>query len=155
MKGKIFVALLISLLSIGALVALSNPTISLRGIFPLQNGWSGDGGTSFTGGGYPGVVNFDVGGGMILSGGTLTGSFWLGNVGWVSFAHGILDTSVVGDGLAIPRINCPASIWTGTTQPCPMSGYAWSQNAGWIALAQSDIGVGSGVYFNPNTGNLE
>ena len=80
MKGKIFVALLISLFSIGALVALSNPTISLRGIFPINNGWSGDGGTSYTGGGYPGRVNFDVGSGTILSDGTLSGAFWLGNV---------------------------------------------------------------------------
>ncbi len=37
-----------------------------------------------------------------------------------------------------------------------MSGYAWSQNAGWIAFSATDIGgTSSGTYFNPNTGNIE
>lgn len=35
-----------------------------------------------------------------------------------------------------------------------MSGYAWSENAGWIALSATDIGTGSGVYYDPNTGNM-
>ena len=148
MKGKIFFALLLGCLIGWTLFALSNPTISLRGIFPINNGWSGDGGTSYTGGGYPGRVNFDVGSGMILSDGTLSGAFWLGNVWWVSFSHGVAGSST--------QIVCPTTIWTGATQPCPMSGYAWSQNAGWIAFSGAEIGgTSSGAYFNPNTGNIE
>jgi hypothetical protein len=100
------------------------------------------------------VVNFDVGSGQILSDSTLSGGFWLGNVGWVTFAHGVVDAISAGDGKAVARINCPTTIWTGATQPCPMSGYAWSENAGWIALSATDIGTGSGVYYDPNTGNM-
>ncbi len=147
MKGKIFVALLISFFSVGALVALTNSTLSLKGKFPLGNWWSGDGGTIFSGGGFPGAVDFNVGSGQILADGTLSGAFWLGNVSWATFSHGVAGY--------IPSIACPSDIWNNATQPCPMVGYAWSQNAGWIALSATDIGTGSGVYFNPNTGNIE
>ena len=78
---------------------------------------------------------FDVGSSTITSTGVLSGSFWLGNVGWVSFSHGVTSS--------IAQINCPTTIWTGATQPCPASGYAWSQNAGWIAMSATDIGTGS------------
>lgn len=81
-----------------------------------------------------------------MADGTLSGSFWLGNVGWTTFTHGVIGST--------PQVNCPTDVWSDATQPCPVSGYAWSQNAGWIAMAATDIGSGSGVYFDPNTGNL-
>ena len=146
MKGKIFLALLISLIVGTSLLAVNNQSFRLKGIFYLNNWWSGAGGTSFSGG-YPGGVNFNTGSSEIFSDGTLSGSFWMGNVGWVTFSHG-----VAGSGA---QLHCPTDVWNNATQPCPITGSAWSQNAGWIVFGSGEIGIGSGAYYNPNTGNIE
>ncbi|MBC7504088.1 hypothetical protein H7169_03880 [Candidatus Gracilibacteria bacterium] len=147
MKGKIFLVVLLSLVITSSLWAL-NTSFRLKGIFYLQNGWSGDGGTAITGGGgYPGRVSYNDGNGEILPNGTLSGSFWIGNVGWVTFDHGVVGSSA--------QLNCPTDILNNATQLCPISGSAWSQNSGWIVFGSSEIGIGSGAYYNPNTGNLE
>lgn len=147
MKGKIFLGLFISLIITASIWAVWNQSFFLKGTFFLQNWWSGAGGSSFTGGWYPGKVDFNSATGEILSDGTLSGTFWLGNVGWVSFSHGIWGSDA--------RITCPSNIWNDATQPCPVTGSAWSKNAGWIILGSADIASGSGVYYNPNTGNIE
>lgn len=118
----------------------------MKGVFFLLNGWSGDGWTSFSGG-YPWRVDYTVWSGQIYPDGSLSWGFWMWNAGWVSFSHWVGWTTTT-------QINCPTSIWNDATQPCPVSGAAWSQNAGWIVFWGSDIGTGSGAYFDPNTGNL-
>lgn len=83
--------------------------------------------------------------------GVLTGSFFLGTVGWATFNH--------GSGSWQAKINCPNTALTGSvndkTLVCPVSGAAWSPNAGWIILNKDYIWSGSGVYFNPNSFALE
>lgn len=83
---------------------------------------------------------------------SLTGSFWMGTVGWATFGHNV--------GAQKPTINCPAGVLTGSLSNsgviCPISGAAWSQGAGWIVLGGNDIGGGhKGVYFSPHNANLE
>lgn len=146
MKGKIFLSLLLSVIVFSSLWAVNNPSFRLKGIFFLQNGWSGVGGTSFTGGWYPGKVNFNTWSWTILSDGTLSGSFWIGNVGWVTFSHGVAGSGAM--------ITCPTNVWNDSTQPCPITGSAWSQNAGWIVFGKDEVGTWSGAYFDPNTSNL-
>lgn len=151
MKGKILLTILgVALFFLMALFAFAD-TFRLKGIFPLQNGWEWDPirtDHSFTGG-YPGRVRFDASTSEILNDGTLSGAFWLGNVWWATFSHGAGWT-------ATPKVNCPSNIWYVSTQMCPVSWDAWSQNSGWIVLGGADIGAGyTGTYYNPNTGNLE
>lgn len=145
MKGKIFFILFISLFIVSWIFAINTVPFSLKWIFFLPNGWSGIAGPSPIGG-YPGRVDYNVGSGEIYPDGVLSGSFWMGNVGWVTFSH---DISASG-----ARINCPTSIWNDSTQLCPVSWSAWSQNAGWIVFGAGEIGTSSGAYFDPNTGNL-
>ncbi len=147
MKGKIFL-LLVLLFTIGfSIVVANNLPFNLKGVFFLNNGWSGDGWTSFTGW-YPGKVDYNTGSAQIHPDGTLSGSFWMWNVGWVTFSHGMTGSAYE------PRINCPTTIWNDATQPCPISGSAWSQNAGWIVFSSTSIWTGSWAYFDPNTGNF-
>jgi hypothetical protein len=145
MKGKIFFALFVSVIISVSLWAATG-AFPLKGVFFSWNGWSGVSQISPYGG-YPGKVIFDPPStAQINPDSTLSGSFWLGNVGWVSFDHGVsVETA---------RINCP-DIFNDATALCYVSGSAWSQNAGWIVLGSGAIGVGSGAYYNPNTTALE
>lgn len=145
MKGKIFFIVFISFFIVGSLFAINTVPFSFKGVFFLQNGWSGIAGVSPIGG-YPGRVDFGTGWGEIYPDWVLSGSFWIGNAGWVSFSHGVSSSGA--------RINCPTTIWNDSTQLCPVSWSAWSQNAGWIVFGSGEIGTGSGAYFDPNTGNL-
>lgn len=78
--------------------------------------------------------------------------FWLGSSGWATFGH--------GDGSVKPKIICPNNIIETTVQNknevCHVTGAAWSPNAGWIIMGSGAIGGNAqGVYYNPNTANLE
>ncbi len=111
----------------------------------MENGWSGDGWTSFPGW-FPGKIDYNVWSWQIFPDGTLSWSFWMWNVGWATFSHGVPAY--------LPKVNCPTSIWNDATQICPVSWSVWSEYAGWIVLDSMDIGMGSGAYFDPNTGNF-
>jgi hypothetical protein len=60
MKGKIFFIVFISFFIVGSLFAINIVPFSLKGVFFLQNGWSGISGVSPIGG-YPGRVDFGTG----------------------------------------------------------------------------------------------
>lgn len=145
MKGKIFLLVFIILLIGSSLWATNSVPFNFKGKFFLPSGWSGIAGISPIGW-YPGAVDFDTGSSQIYPNGTLSGSFWMSNVWWVTFNHGHLGYEA--------RINCPTTIWNDATLPCYVSWAAWSKNAGWIIFSYNDIGTGSGAYFDPNTGNL-
>lgn len=87
--------------------------------------------------GSPGLATFDAQ--MNLS-----GSFWIGTVGWATFLPGA-------------KMNCALDVFTsGIGDPCYVTGNAWSKNAGYIILGSGSIGGGhSGVYLNPNIGGLQ
>ena len=77
MKGKAFIILIFSVfLSVG-LFALTPLTHRISGVFPFKNGWSGAVGPYVS---YPGKVSFDDSVVEVMPDGTLSGSFWLGNV---------------------------------------------------------------------------
>ncbi len=38
-------------------------------------------------------------------------------------------------------ITCPTNVWNDSTQPCPITGSAWSQNAGWIVFGKDEVGT--------------
>lgn len=70
--------------------------------------------------GHPGIVSFDIG--ATNSGfapgidpdGYLSGSFWLGKVGWATFSH--TDPSVEK-----PRVLCDNSVFHDTNYICPLT----------------------------------
>ncbi len=93
-------------------------------------------------GGHPGKVLFDIdpvdsgSSSTIDTSGYLSGSFWLGNVGWVSFSHEVANVDK-------PQIVCSDEVFRNPGLVCPVTGYAWSQNAGWIMLSGATIDGGS------------
>lgn len=104
--------------------------------------------------GHPGRVLFDIGAANIADtagidiDGYLSGAFWLGNVGWGIFDHG---------DAAVPRarILCDDSVFNDPNITCPIDGFAWSQNAGWIAFSGTFLDGWSGAYYNPASGRIE
>ena len=116
----------------------------IRGYFDPLSSWTL---------GHPGRVTFDIGNSNSGSSsnvdvdGNLSGSFWLGNVGWGTFNH--------TTGEERPKILCSDEVFRNPGMTCPVSGYAWSQNAGWIILSGALIDGGSGVYYNPATAHME
>jgi hypothetical protein len=80
--------------------------------------------------------------------GYLSGSFWLGNVWWGTFNHGVPS-------VARPRILCSNIVFNDPTIVCPVDGFWWSQNAGWISLSGTFINGWSWVYYNPASWRLE
>ncbi|GAB0174789.1 MAG: hypothetical protein HHAS10_06680 [Candidatus Altimarinota bacterium] len=118
----------------------------IRGDFLPDNTWNG---------GHPGRVLFDIGtsnsgyyAGIDVDG-KLSGYFWLGNVGWSTFSHG--DTT-----LPVARVMCPNNVFNDLSVTCPVDGFVWSQNSGWISLSGTWIGSSSGgVYYNPAESRLE
>jgi len=128
----------------------SNNISRMRGSFSPVNTWTW---------GHPGVVLFDIepaGSGYTATRdqyGYLTGFFWLGNVWWSTFGQ-------CEDGDGVPLCNahivCPPDILQNPYQICPVHGYAWSKNAGWIVLSGSLIdSSNTWVYFNPSTALIE
>ncbi len=104
--------------------------------------------------GHPGKVIFDIGASnsgfapIINVDGYLSGFFWLGNVWWATFNHGV--------GVVEPaRIICPDNVFRDTSIVCPATGFAWSENGGWIALSGAFIDGGSGMYYNPSNGLIQ
>ncbi len=71
---------------------------------------------------------------------TLTGMFWMQTTGWATFSESRV--------ILIP----PAS-WENVRDPWYLSGYAWSPNAGWIALNHGES-YASGIAFIPDIGQL-
>jgi hypothetical protein len=141
MKGKIFFALLVSIIISAGLWAATG-AFPLKGVFWSQGWW-----WSSPSWWHPWKVIFDPPATpQILPDSTLAGSFWLGNVGWVSFDHGISAETA--------RINC-TDVFNDATALCPVTWSAWSQNAWWVILDAAKIGIGSGAYYNPNTTALE
>jgi len=69
---------------------------------------------------------------VIDTDGYLSGAFWLGNVGWGILNHG--DPAV-----SRARVLCSDDVFRDETITCPVEGYAWSQNAGWIMFSGSEI----------------
>ncbi len=116
----------------------------IRGYFDPLSSWTL---------GHPGRVTFDIGNSNSGSSsnvdvdGNLSGSFWLGNVGWGTFNHTTSEER--------PKILCSDEVFRNPGMTCPVSGYAWSQNAGWIILSGALIDGGSGVYYNPATAHME
>lgn len=147
MNRKIFFAILATFLCFFCLLEVigAGQFFRIKGYFIPNDTWTG---------GHPGKVTFDIGAsysgfaaGIDLDG-YLSGTFWLGNVGWTTFSH--LDGSVER-----ARIVCSDEVFRDTTLTCPATGYAWSQNAGWIALSGAFIDGGSWVYYNPANGIIE
>ena len=152
MKRKILLSFSVLGVLLTCMVAVfSASSISkIRGSFTPNPSWTW---------GHPGVVLFDIG--VTNSGytatrdqdGYLTWFFWLGTVGWSTFWQ-------CEDGGWVPlcnaRILCPPDILQNPYQICPVYGYAWSQNAGWIVLSWSQIDTSyTGVYYNPSTTLIE
>lgn len=50
---------------------------------------------------------------------------------------------------------CDDQVFKNPNVVCPLTGYAWSENAGWIAFSGAWIDGGSGVYYNPASGLIE
>lgn len=147
MKGKAFLFIFISLLLTATILAISSSSvIRLKWVFNAPNGWTGGIFNWPTLVGNPGRVDFDSATGHINSSGAFSGNFWLGNVGWVTFNHGIGGEEAI--------IQCPNNILNLATQLCYISGAAWSENAGWIIFGSGAIGTGSGAYFDPNTASI-
>lgn len=102
----------------------------------------------------PWRVLFDIG--VLNSGATagidadgyLSGAFWLGNVWWGVFNHG--DPLVEK-----ARVLCDDTVFNDPNITCPLDGFAWSQNAGWIAFSGSWIDGSSWAYYNPASGRIE
>jgi hypothetical protein len=71
---------------------------------------------------------------------TLTGIFWIETVGWATFGEelAMMVPPVSGDNVRDP--------WY-------LSGYAWSPNAGWIALNHGEP-YASGVIYLPDVRKL-
>lgn len=162
MKGKIFLASLIGIfLIVGGVFALEFGTgiFKIRGTFSGPNGWSGDTDERHTEydstpWGYPWRVLFASGTAQdpyITSSGYIHGVLWIGNAGWASFDHGNTDDGWIW----IPKVNCPDDILIKSTQTCPITGAVWNSNIWWIVMNNNTNQVGSGVYYNPNSGNIE
>ena len=147
MNRKIFFAIIL-FFCIGF---MSFNVLSMGNFFRIR--WVFDPLDSWTGW-HPGKILFDIG--TVNSGSTsgidvdgyLTGNFWLGNVGWGVFNHSVGSVERA-------RVLCDNQVFKDTTTLCPLSWYAWSQNAGWIALSWSFIDGGSWVYYNPASGKIE
>lgn len=152
MNRKIFFAIIA--VFFGALVLLealwAGQYFRIRGFFLPNDSWTG---------GHPGKVTFDIGdsnsgyAATIDTAWYLSGYFWLGNVGWATFSHQEWATEYA-------RINCPEEVFRDPTVVCPATGFAWSQNAWWIALSGSFIwsgwvGYSTWVYYNPAAGILQ
>ncbi len=86
--------------------------------------------------GYSGAQVIWYGGSSV----TLTGIFWMETTGWASFGESQV--------MMIPPIS-----WDNIRDPWYLSGYAWSPNAGWIALNHGEY-YASGVAFMPDTSRL-
>lgn len=147
MNRKIFFAIIVTIITSCILFSAigAGSSFRIRGFFTPNDSWTG---------GHPGKVTFDIGSSnsgfasIIDTDGYLSGYFWLGNVGWATFTH--TEWSVES-----PRIVCPEEVFRDPTIVCPATGYAWSENAGWIALSGTFIDGGSGVYYNPAEGILQ
>ena len=148
MNRKLLLAItLVFLLSIAVFNAGSvGRFFRIKGDFLPDNTWSGW---------HPGRVLFDI---EASNSGyyagidvewKLSGYFWLGNVGWSTFSHG--DAT-----LPIARVMCPDNVFNDPTLICPVEGFVWGQNSGWMALSWTWIGEASGgVYYNPAESRLE
>jgi hypothetical protein len=104
---------------------------------------------SFSTGGNAGIVTFDDTppgySGAEITGFwgaeiTLTGIFWMQTVGWTTFWES-------------PVTLIPPVEWENVRDLWYLSGYAWSPNAGWIALNHGESSA-SGVAFFPDTKKL-
>ena len=71
----------------------------------------------------------------------LTGIFFLQTVGWATFS----DVGMGGAEI-IPPVNSIRDPWY-------LSGYAWSENAGWMKLNHGES-YASGVWYIPDTMSL-
>ena len=141
MNRKIFFAIIVCIFF--SLIALdatwAGKFFRITGYFNPLDTWSG---------GHPGKVSFDIGttnsgysAGIDVDG-YLSWVFWLWNVGWGTFNHADLSVERA-------RVLCSDQVFKDASTLCPLSGYAWSENAGWIALSWSWIDGGSWVYYNP------
>lgn len=84
--------------------------------------------------------------------GNLSWNFWIGTAGWVTFSHNASEQAA--------KIVCPNNILdqkvaNSSQGLCYLTGAAWSESSGWILLNKDNIKTGSGVYYNPNSSNLE
>lgn len=71
---------------------------------------------------------------------TLTGMFWMQTTGWTTFSESMVTL-------------IPPTSWDNIRDPWYLSGYAWSPNAGWIALNHGESNA-SGVIFMPDISQL-
>ena len=104
--------------------------------------------------GQPGRVLFDIwvsnsgASAWIDVDGYLSGAFWLGNVWWWTFNHNVAT-------VAKARVLCTNNVFNDPTFVCPVDGFGWSQNAGWISLSGSFIDSSTWVYYNPASWRIE
>ncbi len=141
-----FLVAFISILGIGALLVYAAGEVIFTGSFGDSHSTG-----SFSLWGNAGIVSFDnipagfsgsqaVG----LSGSSsvyLTGIFFLQTVGWATFS----DVGMGGAEI-IPPVNSIRDPWY-------LSGYAWSENAGWMKLNHGES-YASGVWYIPDTMSL-
>lgn len=117
----------------------------IRGFFEPLDTWTG---------GHPGKVSFDLWSynsgytAGIDTDGYLSGRFWLGNVWWWVFDHGVPSVERA-------QVLCDDQVFKDPNTTCPLTGYAWSENAGWVSLSWAWIDNGSWVYYNPASGLIE
>lgn len=69
-------------------------------------------------------------------------------MGWGVFDHGVASVDRA-------QVLCDDQVFKDPNTTCPLTGYAWSENAGWISFSGSWIDGGSGVYYNPASGLIE
>jgi hypothetical protein len=155
MNRKILFAMIVSIVMWVAIfdVAWVGKFFRITGDFLPDDTWSGW---------HPGKIIFDIG--TTNSGyyawvdamGYLSGYFWLGKVGWSTFSHGVVAVDIPP-----ARINCPNNVFNNLNILCPLEGFAWSENSGWIGFSGSWIANGWGtsyaswVYYNPASGRIE
>jgi hypothetical protein len=87
----------------------------------------------------------------------LHGNFWLGNVGWVKFdlcAEGVINTptgctlsgGTNGDAFRPKLVGVGVADADGYYATYALHGYAWSENAGWLALKHDEPATHNVVY---------
>lgn len=147
MKRKFFIvfSVIIVLSTLILSVSSAGRTFRLRWFFEPENTWTW---------GHPGLVTFDLGAvntgyvATIDEAGYLSWYFWLGNVWWGTFSHGVATCR--------PQIVCPTDILRNPNQYCLIHGCGWSQNAGWLILSGTSVWAWyTGVYYNPQSALIE
>ncbi len=148
-KSFLFLVAFVSLIGLGVFfVSSAGYSILLSGYFGNTHSTG-----AFSTGWNAGVLSFDdtpsaysgaqVVGFAASSDVYLTGIFWLETVGWATFS----------DVWAWPVVVVSPGTGSNIRDPWYLSGYAWSDNAGWISLNHGES-YASWVWFFPDTTSI-